>query len=63
MNAAIETDEDFDETKYHERICTYEGQWWRERYGTFSSEPEGDAVEIAKEIAEKYRDQLEKRYR
>ena len=63
MNAAIETDEDFDETKYHKRICTYEGQWWRERYGTFSSEPEGDAVEIAKEIAEKYRDQLEKRYR
>ena len=63
MNAAIETDEDFDETKYHKRICTYEGQWWRERYGTFSAEPEGDAVEIAKEITEKYREQLEKRYR
>jgi alpha-N-acetylglucosaminidase len=63
MNAAIDTNEDFDETKYHKRICTYEGQWWRERYGTFSAEPEGDAIQIAKEITDKYREQLEKRYR
>ena len=63
MNAAIDRGDDFDETKYHKRICTYEGLWWRERYGTFPAEPEGDAIKIAKEITDKYREQLEKRYR
>ena len=53
----------FDERAYHERICKYEGQWWRERLHSFSAEPQGEAVEIARYIAEKYRKELEKRYR
>ena len=63
MDAAIAQGVDFDEVAYHNRICKYEGQWWRERLYTFSAEPQGDAVEIAKEIAEKYRKELENRYR
>ena len=63
MDAAIAAGKDFDEVAYHNRICKYEGQWWRERLHTFNAEPQGDAVMIATEIAEKYRAELEKRYR
>ena len=63
MDAAIDAKKHFDEKAYHERICKYEGQWWRERLGTFSAEPEGDGVALAKEIADKYREELEARYR
>ena len=63
MDAAIAQGVDFDEVAYHNRICKYEGQWWRERLHTFNAEPQGEAVEIAKNIAEKYRDEVEKRYR
>ena len=63
MDAACAAGEDFDERAYHDRICKYEGQWWRERLHEFPSEPQGDAVAIAKEIAERYREELEKRYR
>ena len=63
MDAACAAGVDFDERAYHDRICKYEGQWWRERLHEFSAEPQGDAVEIATEIAEKYREELEKRYR
>ena len=63
VNAAIDAKKPFDEKAYHERICKYEGQWWRERLGTFSAEPEGDGVALAKEIADKYRAELEARYR
>ena len=58
MDAACAAGVDFDERAYHDRICRYEGQWWRERLGEFSAEPQGDAVEIAKEIADKYREDL-----
>ena len=63
VDAAIEAGQPFDEKVYHERICKYEGQWWRERLGTFSAEPQGDGVALAKDIAEKYRAELEARYR
>ena len=63
VDAAIDAKKPFDEKAYHERICKYEGQWWRERLGTFSAEPEGDGVALAKEIADKYREELETRYR
>ena len=53
----------FDEKTYHDRICKYEGQWWRERLGTFNAEPQGDGIALAKAIAEKYRSELEARYR
>ena len=63
MDAAIDANQPFDEKAYHERICKYEGQWWRERLGTFSAEPQGDGVALAKEITDKYRAELEARYR
>ena len=63
VNAAIDAKKPFDEKAYHERICKYEGQWWRERLGTFSAGPHGDGVALAKEIADKYRAELESRYR
>ena len=63
VDAAIEADVPFDEKAYHERICKYEGQWWRERLGTFSAEPQGDGIALAKAIADKYRAELEERYR
>ena len=63
VDAAIEAGQPFDEKAYHERICKYEGQWWRERLGTFSAEPQGDGIALAKTIADKYRDELEARYR
>ena len=62
VNAAIEAKKPFDEKAYHDRICKYEGQWWRERLGTFPAEPQGDGVAMAREIAEKYRKDLEERY-
>ena len=63
VDAAIEAGKPFDEKAYHDRICKYEGQWWRERLGQFSPVPQGDGVALAKEIAEKYRQQLEERYK
>ena len=63
VDAAIDAKKPFDEKAYHERICKYEGQWWRERLGNFSAEPEGDGVALAKVIADKYRAELEARYR
>lgn len=64
VNAAIEADVPFDEKAYHDRICSYEGQWWRERMGNFSAVPQScDVVAMAKQIAEKYRAELEERYR
>ena len=62
VNAAIEAGKPFDEKAYHDRICKYEGQWWRERIGTFNPEPQGDGVALAKKIAEKYRNELEEKY-
>ena len=63
VDAAIDAGQPFDEKAYHERICKYEGQWWRERLGTFSAEPQGDGVALAKNIVDKYRAELEARYR
>ena len=63
VDAAIEAGQPFDEKAYHERICKYEGQWWRERLGNFSAESQGDGVALAKTIADKYRAELEARYR
>ena len=63
VDAAIEAGVPFDEPAYHERICKYEGQWWRERLGTFNAEPEGDGIALAKDIADRYRAELEERYR
>ena len=62
VNASIKTKKPFEEKAYHDRICKYEGQWWRERLGQFNSEPQGDGVALAKEIAEKYREQLMEKY-
>ena len=62
VNASIEAGQPFDEKAYHDRICQYEGQWWRERLGQFNAEPQGDGIALAKEIAEKYRKDLEERY-
>ena len=63
INTAIKAKKPFNEKAYHDRICKYEGQWWRERIGTFSAEPQGDGVALAKQIADKYRQQLEDYYR
>ena len=62
VNASIKAKKPFEEKAYHDRICKYEGQWWRERLGQFNSEPQGDGVALAKEIAEKYREQLMEKY-
>ena len=63
VNASIEAKKPFNEKAYHDRICKYEGQWWRERLGTFNAEPQGDGIALAKQIADKYRAELESRYR
>ena len=63
VDAAIEAGVNFNEKAYHDRICKYEGQWWRERLGTFSPEPTDNGVALAFEIAQKYREELEKKYR
>ena len=63
VDAAIEAGQPFDERAYHDRICKYEGQWWRERLGTFNAEPQGDGIALAKAVADKYRAELEARYR
>ncbi len=62
VNAAIEAGVPFDEKAYHDRICKYEGRWWRERIGTFSPLPQGDGVELVRKIVEKYRKELKERY-
>ena len=62
MDEAMAQGVDFDEVAYHNRICKYEGQWWRERIGTFSAEPEGDGVALAKDIAERYREEMKAYY-
>ena len=62
VDAVIEGKSAFDEKAYHDRICKYEGKWWRERLGQFSAEPQGDAIALAKEVANKYRAELEERY-
>ena len=63
VDAAIDVEQPFNEKAYHERICKYEGQWWRERLGTFSAEPQGDGIALAGAIADKYRAELETKYR
>ncbi|MBQ3354196.1 MAG: alpha-N-acetylglucosaminidase [Bacteroidales bacterium] len=63
VNASIKAKKPFDEKAYHDRICKYEGQWWRERLGQFNSEPQGDGIELARQIAEKYRSGLEGYYK
>ncbi|MCR5014188.1 MAG: alpha-N-acetylglucosaminidase C-terminal domain-containing protein, partial [Bacteroidales bacterium] len=63
VNASIAAKKPFNEKAYHERICKYEGQWWRERLGTFSAEPQGDGIALARQLADKYRAELEARYR
>ncbi len=63
VNAAVEAGKPFDEKAFHDRICRYEGQWWRERIGSFSAVPMGDGVAIARKIAEKYRSELIERYK
>ena len=62
VNAAIKAGVPFDEKSYHDRICKYEGHWWRERIGSFSPKPNDNGVELAKKIAAKYRAELEERY-
>ena len=62
VDAAIEAKDTFDEKAYHERICKYEGLWWRERLGQFNAEPQGDAIALAKAIADRYREQLNTYY-
>ena len=62
VNAAIEAGVPFDEKAYHDRICKYEGKWWKERIGSFSAEPNDNGVELARSIAEKYRQELDVRY-
>ena len=62
VNESIEAGVAFDEKAYHDSICVYEGQWWRERLGNFNAEPEGDGIELARNIVEKYRSELEQRY-
>ena len=62
VNAAIDAGKTFDERAYHDRICRYEGQWWRERIGNFSPTPQGDGVDLARKIADKYRTELTERY-
>lgn len=63
VNSAIKANKPFDEKAYHDRICQYEGQWWRERLGQFAAEPQGDGLALAKEIAEKYRKEMKERYK
>ena len=63
VNASIEAGTPLDEKAYHDSICVYEGKWWRERLGTFNAEPVGDGIALAKDIAEKYRNTLEERYK
>lgn len=63
VNASIKAKKPFEEKAYHDRICKYEGQWWRERLGQFNAEPEGDGIELARQIAEKYRSGLEGYYK
>ena len=55
VNESIEQGVPFDEQAYHDSICVYEGRWWRERLGEFPAEPQGDARELAKKIADSYR--------
>jgi alpha-N-acetylglucosaminidase len=74
VNAAIEAGVPFDEKAYHDRICKYEGQWWRarepkgagasqdERIDTFSSKPNDNGITLARTIAEKYREELKAKY-
>ena len=45
------------------RILQNEGRWWRERIGRFDSEPHGDGIALARSIADRYRPELEARYR
>ena len=63
VNAAIEAGVPFDEKAYHDRICKFEGEWWRDRIGTFSPVPNDNGVELARTIAGKYRAELEEKYR
>jgi Alpha-N-acetylglucosaminidase (NAGLU). len=63
VNNAIENGQEFSEADYRSKITDYEKQWWVERIGEYYSEPVGDGIAIAQEIANKYRAELEARYR
>lgn len=56
---ATDSGEDFDEQHYdafHKDVTDFEKSWWDECKGNFASKPEGNAVEEARKIYEKYKD-------
>ena len=63
VNAAVAAGKPFDEQAFRTKITDYEYMWWRERIGTFSDEPEGDGIALARNIIDKYRADLEAKYR
>ncbi|MBR5056183.1 MAG: alpha-N-acetylglucosaminidase C-terminal domain-containing protein, partial [Bacteroidales bacterium] len=57
VNAALDAGEEFDEEHYQaywKDVTAFEGVWWRERPGKFSSKPSGDSKKIASELCSKY---------
>ena len=57
VNSALNAGETFDEEHYEmyrRDVTAFEGDWWRNRRGTFSAVPSGDAPAIAARLCEKY---------
>ena len=58
VNTALLSGERFDkehEERYEKAVKEFEYQWWKERIGQYNAKPEGNAIEICKQLIEKYK--------
>ena len=61
VEAALDADGSFDEPDYQaysKDVTTFEKDWWDQCYGTFPSQPQGNAREMARELYAKYAEKL-----
>jgi len=49
----------FDEALYHKEVTAMEKKWWDECVGQYPAVPQGDSKSIAKELYEKYKDDIQ----
>ena len=56
---ALLANQAFDTATYHRTISRFEQQWWQNLPGTFSTQPHTYSIDLARQIVQKYRTEIE----